>query len=565
MGAGEVGGVAFPGAEDVGGDFLERAAVGEDDGAGAFVDRFAGGVEGAEAFPGVFDFEERAVAVAGGAGEDGFEGGVEADDDAFGAEEVEHAGLDDEAAAAGDDGAGGRVAAFDEVAFEGAEGGFAGLGENLGDGAALGALDFVVAVEHRETGFLGEGAADGGLAGAHEAHEVEVDVGGLHAGEATKEGGNAAGGKRGGGAAGLRRRRAVPYSRQRSMNYAWASDNTAGICPEALEALTAANAGRAASYGDDPWTAEAKRRFDETFECACTVHFVFNGTAANALALAALGQRHHATVCHALAHVETDECGAPEFFTGGGKLLPVEAPGAKLTPEALAPVLQRGHGVHFPRLRTLSLTQATELGTVYTPEELRALGGWARAHGLAVHVDGARFANAAAALAERGVTPADLTWRAGVDVLCFGGTKNGLLGTEAVVFFDPERAREFEYRVKQGGQLASKQRFAGAQWAAVLRDGVWLRRAAHANAQARRLARGFAALGWRLATPTEANGVFVELAPAVAAALAAKGWQFYPFGAPNVYRFMGAWNTAEADVETLLADAAAAAEPAAGR
>jgi len=335
--------------------------------------------------------------------------------------------------------------------------------------------------------------------------------------------------------------------------YAFASDNTAGVCPEALAAIAAANAGRAPSYGDDALTAQAKQRFADVFERACDVFLVFNGTAANALALAALCQRHHGILCHALSHVETDECGAPEFFTGGSKVIPIDGPLAKLRPADLEPVLTRGHGVHFPKLRAISLTQSTELGTLYTPAELGALGEFARRHGFALHVDGARFANAAAGSR---ASPADLTWRAGVDVLCFGGTKNGLLTTEAVVFFQRELAREFEYRVKQSGQLASKMRFASAQWDAVLRDGAWLRHAAHANRQAQALAAGLQRLGFALAAPVEANGVFVELPPKVAAALEKAGWHFYRFVGEHGYRLMCAWNTDEADVAAFLADAA---------
>lgn len=346
---------------------------------------------------------------------------------------------------------------------------------------------------------------------------------------------------------------AVPHS------FAFASDNTAGICPEAFAALEAANAGPVPSYGDDAHTAAAKRLFDDVFETACEVFFVFNGTAANALVLAALCQRHHAVLCHELSHVETDECGAPEFFTGGSKLLPVAGAGAKLHPALLEPVLHRGHGVHFPKIRAVSLTQSTELGTVYTPDELRALADFARARGLAVHVDGARFANAAAAWRERGISPADLTWRAGVDVLSFGGTKNGLLTTEAVVFFNRPLAREFEYRVKQSGQLASKMRFASTQWAAVLRDGAWLRHAAHANRQAGALADGLRARGFSLVAPTEANGVFVEMPPPVVQALKARGWHFYHFVGEHGHRLMCSWETRDADVAAFLADAAAAA------
>src|SRR3954468_1085194 len=191
-------------------------------------------------------------------------------------------------------------------------------------------------------------------------------------------------------------------------NYAFASDNTAGICPEALAALQSANAGRVPSYGDDAYTTEAKRRLNELFERECDVFLVFNGTAANAVVLAALCERHHAILCHELSHVETDECGAPEFFTGGSKVLPIAGPQAKLRVADLEPVMHRGHGVHFPKIRALSLAQSTELGTVYTPDELRALTDFAHARGLRVHADGARFANAAAAARERGWSPADI-------------------------------------------------------------------------------------------------------------------------------------------------------------
>lgn len=341
-------------------------------------------------------------------------------------------------------------------------------------------------------------------------------------------------------------------------NYAFASDNTAGICPEAFAALAAANAGRVPSYGDDGVTVEAKRLFADLFETECDVFFVFNGTAANALALAALCERHHAVLCHEFSHIETDECGAPEFFTGGSKLLPVSGAGAKLVPADLEPVMHRGHGVHFPKISALSLTQSTELGTLYTPDELGALSAFARERGLSVHVDGARFANAAAALGARGFSPADLTWRADVDVMCFGGTKNGLLTSEAVVFFNRDLAREFDYRVKQSGQLASKQRFASAQWAAVLREGAWLRHAAHANRQAQVLSAGLQSLGLRAVAPTQANGVFVEMSPAVFRYLEGKGWQFYKFVGEHGYRLMCSWETQDADVAAFLADAKAA-------
>lgn len=351
----------------------------------------------------------------------------------------------------------------------------------------------------------------------------------------------------------------APRAMSAASYHAFASDNTAGIVPEAWAALAAANAGAVPSYGEDEWAARARRLLADAFATECAVFFVFNGTAANALALAQLCRSHQAVFCHEVAHVQTDECGAPEFFTGGSKLIPVAGPGAKLTPDALRRALAFRRDVHFPAPGALSLTQATEWGTVYAPDEIRALAAVAREYGMAVHVDGARFANAAAALAPGGVTPADLTWRAGVDVLCLGGTKNGLNSTEAVVFFDRGRARDFEYRVKQGGQLASKARFAAAQWCGLLEQGAWLRHAAHANAMARRLADGVRALpAARLLAEPEANAVFVELPRPAADALARRGWHFHRFIGEHGYRFMCSWATPLTEVDRLLADLRAA-------
>ncbi|MDB6128408.1 MAG: Threonine aldolase [Verrucomicrobia bacterium] len=339
----------------------------------------------------------------------------------------------------------------------------------------------------------------------------------------------------------------------------FASDNTAGICPEAWAALAAANAGRAPSYGSDAWTARAKQRVSDIFETECDVFFVFNGTASNAITLAALCRSYESILCHDYSHIDTDECGAPEFFTGGSKMIPLAGPNGKLDAAVVERALHRGHGVHYPKPGALSLTQSTEWGTVYTPEEVRALASLAHAHGMHVHMDGARFANAAAALQSRGFSPADITWRAGVDVLCFGGTKNGMLSTEAVVFFDRSLSREFEYHVKQGGQLASKMRFAGAQWEAMLADGAWLRHASHANAQTRKLAQALRALpGVKLIVEPEVNGLFAELPPALFTALESRGWIFYKFIGEHGYRLMCSWDTTDAEIAAFIADVKAA-------
>jgi threonine aldolase len=341
----------------------------------------------------------------------------------------------------------------------------------------------------------------------------------------------------------------------------FASDNNAGLCPEALEALVRANAeGHVPGYGDDPWTEKACARMRELFECDADVFFVFNGTAANALALAQVCQPYHAVITHALAHIEEDEAGAPALFSGGAKIVTADTPLAKLTPAAVEALATRGRGVHHVKPRALSITEATELGTVYTAGEVGALAEAARRHDLKVHMDGARFANAAAHL---GAAPADLSWRAGVDVLCFGGVKNGLAVGEAVLFFDRELAAEFEWRVKQAGHLNSKMRLVTAPWLALLEDDLWLRNARHANAMASRLHERIAGLdGVRLIAPVQSNGVFVELPGPVQASLREKGWRFYTFLGETGCRLMCAWDTSPETVDRLAADLADAARSA---
>lgn len=332
----------------------------------------------------------------------------------------------------------------------------------------------------------------------------------------------------------------------------FASDNCAGICPEALQALLAANDGHVPGYGEDEWTRRVSDRLRALFETDCDVYFVFNGTAANSLALAALCQSYHSVICHELAHVETDECGGPEFFSNGSKLLTARGEGGKLTPEAVREVISRRSDIHFPKPRVVTLTQATEVGTVYRPAEVAAIAELAHAHGLRVHMDGARFCNAVAAL---GAAPADITWRAGVDVLCFGGTKMGLPVGEAVVFFDRKLSEDFAWRCKQAGQLASKMRFLSAPWLGMLEGDAWLRHAAHANAMAQRLAAGLAGIpAARLLFPVEANGVFVALPDSVQQGLRARGWRFYTFIAAGGARLMCAWDTQPESVDALLAD-----------
>ncbi len=335
----------------------------------------------------------------------------------------------------------------------------------------------------------------------------------------------------------------------------FASDNTAGICPEAWNALAAANTGNAPSYGTDAWTARACELLRALFEQpAAQVFFVFNGTAGNALALAALCRSYHSILCHETSHLQADECGAPEFFSDGAKLQLLPGPDGKLEPASVAGAIAAHTDLHSPRPRALSLTQSTEWGTVYGPQELRTLSALAHTHGLAVHMDGARFANALAAHAGQGCSAADLSWRAGIDVLSLGGTKNGLNTTEAVVFFVPELAHEFEYRVKQAGQLASKMRFQSSQWVGVLESGAWLRAAAHANRMARQLAAALAPQpGVRLCRAVHANAVFIDLSDAHARAMADAGWHFHRMGAAG-YRLMCSWSTSEAQIERLAAD-----------
>lgn len=332
----------------------------------------------------------------------------------------------------------------------------------------------------------------------------------------------------------------------------FASDNVSGICPEAKESLDRANEGFAPSYGDDIWTTRAADRIREIFETNCEVFFVFNGTAANSLALATCCQSYHSILCHELAHVETDECGAPEFFSNGTKLLLLPGEAGRIDPATIEPTVRRRLDIHFPKPRVVSVTQATEVGTVYDPAHLRRIADAARSHGLKLHMDGARFANAVASL---GIAPKEITWQVGIDVLCFGGTKIGLPLGEAVVFFNPDLAKDFAYRCKQAGQLASKMRFLSAPWLGLLEDDVWLKHARHANAMAARLEeqlRGVA--GVEIRFKREANSVFAQLPEDRAAYARERGWHFYDFIGSGGSRLMCSWDTRPEDVDALVAD-----------
>lgn len=331
----------------------------------------------------------------------------------------------------------------------------------------------------------------------------------------------------------------------------FASDNTSGICPEAWEAMARANRDYAASYGDDVWTERASQQLREIFETDCEVFFVFNGTAANALALASCCQSYHSVICHEQAHIQNDECGAPEFFSNGTKLLGAPGPQGKITPAVIEELASKRTDIHYPKPRVVSLTQSTELGTVYQLNELEAIRETTRRLGLITHIDGARFSNAVATL---GLAPKTVTWQAGVDVLCFGGTKLGMANCEAVIFFNRNLALEFDYRCKQAGQLASKMRFLAAGWVGVLEQGAWLKHALHANQCASILKARLEKAELPAAYPVEANAVFVRMPEELLKGLRERGWVIYNFIGSQMVRFMCSWQTTEADIDALLSD-----------
>jgi len=332
----------------------------------------------------------------------------------------------------------------------------------------------------------------------------------------------------------------------------FASDNTAGICPEAWAALEQANAHYAPSYGEDEWTAQVCERIREIFEVDCDVYFVFTGTAANALGLAQLCQPFHGVICHERAHIQTDEAGAVEFYTGGAKLFLTRTDNGKIDLAEAERLVTQQVELHGHIIYVISVAQATELGTVYSRDEIEAVGTFARTHRMLLHMDGARFANAVASL---GCPPKTITWEPGVDVLSFGATKNGVPAGELVIFFDKKSSTDFQYRVKQAGHLGSKMRFFAAPWLGLLKGDVWLRNARHANRAARELAERLQKeAGIQSVFPVESNAVFLRLGEQLVRDLHARGWQFYKFVEPDIYRLMCSWSTTQEDISRLVSD-----------
>ena len=345
------------------------------------------------------------------------------------------------------------------------------------------------------------------------------------------------------------------------MNFA--SDNAAGIAPEILAAIARANEGFSRAYGNDDWTRKVERQLADIFEHEVAVFLVPTGTAANALALAHVTPPWGAVLCHAESHVITDEGGAPEFFGGGLKLIALPGEGCKLAPGVVQAAIDKysGHRPHQVNAAALSLTQATEAGTIYRTHEIAALAEIAHARGLKVQMDGARFANA---LARMNASPAEASWKAGIDVLCLGATKGGAMGAEAVIFFDPKLAETMPERRKRGGHLLSKHRFLAVQFDAFLSEGRWLTLARHANAMADLLAQRLSAAGVRVVWPVEANLVFALLPQALDARLNAAGATYYvrnsdslppglTVGSDKLVRLVTSFATQESEIERFAA------------
>ena len=341
-------------------------------------------------------------------------------------------------------------------------------------------------------------------------------------------------------------------NKQKVVMKGFTSDNIAGASPEILEAMALAAAGQAAPYGGDEWSAKMRSRFAEIFECDVDVIPVSTGSAANALSLAALTPPWGSVLCHPDSHINNDECGAPEFYTNGAKLVSVSGEGSKIDPVQLEAAVRRKKGdVHSVQPSALSISQSTEAGTLYSVAEIRTLTETAKNAGLRTHMDGARFANAVVSL---GASPAEITWRAGVDVLSFGATKNGALTADAIVVFDRSYTEELSFRVKRAGQLSSKMRFQSAQLKAYLADDLWLHNATRANAMAAELAEGIDSTpGISLLNQPQANIVFCRLPQAAIDALLADGYEFYhDRWEPGVVRFVTSFMTSSEEVNSLI-------------
>lgn len=341
------------------------------------------------------------------------------------------------------------------------------------------------------------------------------------------------------------------------------SDNTAGADPAVLAALKRANWRDALAYGDDDLSHDIERRIAALFETEADVFLVSTGTAANALSLAAITPPYGAVLCHAGSHVWRDECGAPEFFSGGAKLITLPGADGKLhAADVAAHLAVPGHGVHHNPPTAISLSQLSECGTVYTPDEIAAIAGIAHGHGLKVHMDGSRLANAVITL---GITPAEITWRVGVDILSFGASKNGAIAAEAVVAFDRSLAESLGYRRKRGGHLLSKMRFLAAQFDGYLTDDRWRHNAAHANAMARRLIDGIRGLrGITLRYPVEGNEIFVAFPEPMVARLHDEGFLFHPWPCqPGLSRLVTSFQTPAEDVDAFVAAVRRRLDPAA--
>jgi len=331
----------------------------------------------------------------------------------------------------------------------------------------------------------------------------------------------------------------------------FASDNVAGACPEVLNAIISANDGIASPYGNDEWSKNLQNKFSEVFEKEVIVYPTASGTAANALALSALTPVFGNIYCHKLSHINTDECGAPEFYTGGAKLVTLNGVNGKITPEELSENVGGVGIVHHTQPSVVSITQLCETGETYQLDEISTIAETANKHNLKMHMDGARFANALVSL---GATPAEMTWKSGIDVLSFGATKNGCIAAEAIIFFKPELVGNLPFLMKRSGHLLSKMRFVSAQLDAYISNDVWLRNAKHANNMGKKLSEGLNSNpNIELAYPTQANEVFAKFPKPVIEHLNSKGYKMNEEELDGkAVRLVTAWNTKESDVNQLL-------------